>query len=225
MTHNCPRALFLASILVSTLTPCFSQTSENLTPDLHKLVKGNEIEVVNRSLSLIQDGSHIGIRLDEKENDGLALFKNIQFSNGTIEFDVKGKDVQGQSFVGLAFHGQDKNTYDAIYLRPFNFKSEDKVKSSHCVQYISQPVYTWNKLRAEFPGKYEQGIEPSPDPNSWVHMKVVVASPKISVYINRNNQPSLEVNKLSQRTTGWLSFFVGNGSGGDFSGLKIIPSR
>jgi len=67
--------------------------------------------------------------------------KNILFSNGTIEFDVKGKDVQGQSFVGLAFHGLDNSTYDAIYLRPFNFRTEDKLRKIHAVQYISHPVY------------------------------------------------------------------------------------
>jgi hypothetical protein len=202
-----------------------SQTKDILVPDLRSLVERKQIEVVNRTLSLIQDGSRVGVHLDEKDGDGVAWLKNILFSNGTLEFDVRGKDVQGQSFVGLAFHGLDNKTYDAIYLRPFNFRAEDKVRKSHGVQYISHPIYTWNKLREEFPGKYEQPVEPAPDPNSWVHVRLVVASPKVSVYINGNSQPSLTVEKLSQRTSGSVGFWVGNGSAGDFTTIKIIPAK
>jgi hypothetical protein len=131
-----------------------------------------------------------------------------------LRFKFSGNDAWSEN-------GQFYKTYDGIYLRPFNFKTEDKLRKSHYVQYISHPIYTWNKLREEFPGKYEQPVDPAPDPNSWVHVRVVVASPKISVYINANSQPSLTVEKLSQRTTGSLGFWVGNGSGGDFANLSI----
>jgi len=225
MKNLCSKAFCSAGLLIFLATSSFPQTKDILTPDLRSLMDRKQIEVVNRSLSLIQDGSRVGVHLDEKGGDGLAWLKNILFSNGTIEFDVKGKDVQGQSFVGLAFHGLDNSTYDAIYLRPFNFKTEDKLRKSHAVQYISHPVYTWNKLREEFPGKYEQPIEPAPDPTSWVHVRIVVASPKVSVYVNGNSQPSLTVEKLAQRTSGSLGFWVGNGSAGDFSNIKFIPAK
>lgn len=217
--------LLLSSGLIFVAAFSFSQTKNIQSVDLRGMVERKEIEVFNRSLSLVKDDSRAGVHLDEKEGDGVAWLKGIQFSSGTLEFDVKGKDLQGQSFVGLAFHGLDNKTYDAIYLRPFNFKAEDKARKSHCVQYIAHPDYTWNKLREEFPGKYEQPVEPAPDPNSWVHVRVAVASPKISVFINDNSQPSLTVDKLSQRTNGSVGFWVGNGSGGDFANLKIIQSK
>jgi 3-keto-disaccharide hydrolase len=223
--RNLSSKLLFSSGLIIAAASSFSQTKNIQTADLRGMVERKEIEVFNRSLSLVKDDSRAGVHLDEKEGDGVAWLKGIQFSNGTLEFDVKGKDLQGQSFVGLAFHGLDNKTYDAIYLRPFNFKAEDKARKSHCVQYISHPLYTWNKLREESPGKYEQPIEPAPDPNSWVHVRVVVASPKISVFINDNGQPSLTVDKLSQRTNGSVGFWVGNGSGGDFANLKIIHSK
>jgi len=211
--------LFAMLILVSPLS--FSQTKGSKSPDLSALFKRNEIKVYNREMCLIQDDSRVGVHMNERGGDGLAWLTNIQFSNGTVEFDVKGRDVQGESFVGIAFHGLNDSTYDAIYLRPFNFRAEDKSRKSHCVQYIAQPVYTWSKLREEFPGKYEQPIEPAPDPNSWVHVKVIMASPKITVYINNNSQPSLTVEKLSKQTNGSVGFWVGNGSGGDFANIKI----
>ena len=223
--RNPSSKLLFSSGLIFIASVSFSQTKNIQSVDLRGMVERKEIEVVNRSLSQVKNDSRTGIHLDEKEGDGVAWLKGIQFSNGTLELDVKGRDVQGQSFVGLAFHGLDNKTYDAIYLRPFNFKAEDKARKSHCVQYIAHPVYTWNKLREEFPGKYEQPVEPAPDPNSWVHVRVVVASPKISVFINNNTQASLAVDKLSQRTNGSVGFWVGNGSDGDFANLKVVHSK
>src|SRR2546426_6234747 len=134
-----------------------------------RTIEPKDVVVFNRSVSSLSDGTKKGIRLSEGPGDGVAYLRGIQFGNGTIEFDVKGKDVQGQSFVGVAFHGVDGTTYDAIYFRPFNFKTEDPARRQHAVQYVSQPTYPWQKLRAERPGKYEQPVSPAPGPDGWFH--------------------------------------------------------
>ncbi len=174
-------------------------------------------------MSALSDGTRKGVRLNEQPGEGVAYLKGIEFSNGTIEFDVRGKDVQGQSFVGVAFHGVDGTTYDAIYFRPFNFRTDDPARHAHAVQYVSEPTYPWQKLRAERPGIFEQPVSPPPDPNGWFHVRVVVASPKVSVFVGDAKQPGLVVTQLSDRTTGLVGLWVGNGSGGDFADLKIIP--
>ena len=186
-------------------------------------IEPKDVQVFNRSVSALSDGTRKGVRLNEQPGEGVAYLKGIEFSNGTIEFDVRGKDVQGQSFVGVAFHGLDSTTYDAIYLRPFNFRTEDPARHSHAVQYVSQPAYPWQRLRTERPGVFEQPVSPPPDPNAWFHVRVVVASPKVSVFVGDAKQPSLVVTQLSDRTTGLVGLWVGNGSGGDFADLKIIP--
>ena len=188
-----------------------------------RTIEPKDVQVFNRSVSALSDGTRKGVRLNEQPGEGVAYLKGIEFSNGTIEFDVRGKDVQGQSFVGVAFHGLDSTTYDAIYLRPFNFRTEDPARHSHAVQYISHPTYTWQKLRTERPGVFEQPVSPAPDPNAWFHVRVVVASPKVSVFVGDAKQPSLVVTQLSDRTKGLVGLWVGNGSGGDFADLKIIP--
>ena len=188
-----------------------------------RTIEPNDVQVFNRSVSALSDGTRKGVRLNEQPGEGVAYLKGIEFSNGTIEFDVRGKDVQGQSFVGVAFHGLDSTTYDAIYLRPFNFRTEDPARHSHAVQYVSQPAYPWQRLRTERPGVFEQPVSPPPDPNGWFHVRVVVASPKVSVFVGDAKQPSLVVTQLSDRTTGLVGLWVGNGSGGDFADLKIIP--
>src|SRR3989442_12503989 len=135
-----------------------------------RTIEPKDVEVFNRSVSALSDGTRKGVRLNEQPGEGVAYLKGIEFTNGTIEFVVRGKDVQGQSFVGVAVHGLDSTTYDAIYLRPFNFRTEDPARHSHAVQYISHPSYTWQKLRAERPGAFEQPVSPAPDPNAWFHV-------------------------------------------------------
>jgi len=192
-----------------------------IEPDLPKLAEGPGLHVFNRSVSALSDGARKGLRLSEHPGDGIAYVEGVEFTTGTIEFDVRGKDVQQQSFVGIAFHGVDGTTYDAIYFRPFNFRTADPARRVRAVQYISRPTYDWQKLRAEHPSMYEQPVNPAPDPNGWFHARVVVAGPKVSVFVGDATEPSLVVTPLSQRTKGRVGVWVGNNSGGDLANLRI----
>lgn len=196
---------------------------KTIEPDLAALAEGNGLKVFNRSVSSLNDGARKGVRLSENPAEGVAYLRGIEFTNGTIEFDVRGKDVQQQSFVGVAFHGVDGTTYDAIYFRPFNFRAVDPARRIHAVQYISHPTYTWQKLRTEQLGKFEQAVNPVPDPNAWFHVRVVVASPRVSVFVGDAKEPSLVVDQLSDRKKGLIGLWVGNNSGGDFANFRIIP--
>src|SRR6185295_15810533 len=168
-----------------------SFAQEKLKIDLHKAVKNKEIDVFNRELSLINDPGHKGIRLSKDFGEGIAWLKGIEFSNGVIEFDVRGEDVKQHSFVGIAFHGANDSTFDAIYLRPFRFRETADSSRSHSIQYVSLPDHTWRVLRAKSPGVYEHTIDPTPDPNAWVHVRVVVEGETISTFINGAKEPSL----------------------------------
>jgi 3-keto-disaccharide hydrolase len=195
--------------------------SKSLEHDLAALADGKKLNVFNRSASSFVDGTRKGVRLSENPGDGVAFLQGVQFANGTIELDLKGKDVQQQSFLGMAFHGVDATTYDGIYFRPFNFKTDDQARRIRAVQYISHPGYPWDKLRADKPGQYEKAVNPVPDPNGWFHARVVVASPNVSVFVNDGTTPCLVVNQLSNRGKGLVGLWVGNTSGGDFANLKI----
>ena len=190
-----------------------------------KTLEPKSLDVFNRSASRLTEGTRTGVRLSEAAGNGVAYLRGVELGNGTIELDIRGKDVQGQSFVGVAFHGVDDTTYDAVYLRPFNFKTDEPARRTHAVQYVSHPTYTWQKLRAEHPGEYEQAVAPAPDPNGWFHVRVVVASPKVSVFVADAKEPSLVVSQLSDRHKGRVGLWVGNGSDGDFANLKIVPKQ
>jgi len=212
----------ITGLLILFAISTFSQNSEVI--DLHKLVNEKGIEVFNRELSLIHEESHSGIRLSKDIGEGIAWLKGVEFSNGIIEFEVRGEDVKQHSFVGIVFYGKDNDTFDAIYLRPFQFDEQDETLRSHGIQYISLPDFTWRTLREKFPDKYEHSVEPAPDPNSWVRVRIVIKDSIISTYINGNKEPSLVVEKLTHLNTGLVGFYVADTSGGDFANLTITKT-
>jgi hypothetical protein len=179
--------------------------------------------VANRAMQPLIDGPHRGLTLDARPGDGVAWWRDVEFGNGTIELDLRGTDMAQQSFVGVAFHGKDDKTFDAIYFRPFNFRAAAEVARSHAVQYVSHPTYTWDKLRADRPGVYEHAVVPPPDPNGWFHARVVVAFPSVKVFVNDIAASVLEVTQLSDRKTGWVGVWAGNNSDGSFANLTIKP--
>lgn len=175
----------------------------------------------NRKLVVLSETNRNIFRLSERRGDGVAWWPDTCFTNGTIEFEVCGTNAFQKSFVGLAFHGLNEKTYEAVYFRPFNFQSTEPLRRSHSVQYIAHPTHTWDKLRSEQPGKFEQAVLSPPDPNGWFHVRIVVAHPTVRVFVGQTAETSLEVVQLSERQHGWIGLWVGNGSGGDFANLKI----
>ena len=215
----------LAAIVLLTTAPLLSAQTKTITPDLADIPSGHGWKLINRSASVIDKDGDKAIRLQGGGGDGagIARLENFAFADGVIEFDARGRNVVQQSFLGVAFHGTDINTYDAIYFRPFNFKAEDPARRLHAVQYISAPTQPWQKLRKEHPNLYEKPVVPVPDPDGWFHVRVVLAAPSISVFVNDAQEPCLVVNQLNDRRNGWLSLWV-DVSGGDFANLRITPA-
>jgi hypothetical protein len=201
----------------------FSQKSETL--NLPKLARSNGLAVFNRDITVIEEGPYKGIRLSKDEGEGVAWLKGIEFSNGTIEFDVRGENVLNHSFVGLAFHGKDNATFDAVYFRPFRFKSETQELRSHAIQYISLPDFPWRTLREKFPNKFENSVDPAPDPDSWVKVRIVINGSKVTTYVNGAQQAALDVEKVTNVRTGSIGFYVADTSGGDFANIVITKGK
>jgi hypothetical protein len=189
--------------------------------DLQSLLKSKKLAIVNRTVSSIADNKK-AVKFDERSDEGVAWLQGVTFSSGTIEIDLRGQDVLQKSFVGIAFHGVNDSTFEAVYFRPFNFHAKDTVRKIHAVQYISHPVYTWRKLRDERNGIFEKGlIVPAPDPNGWFHARIEVLKDVVRVFVDDDAEPSLTVNRLNDRKSGTLGLWVGDGSGGEFANLSI----
>jgi len=208
-------------LIISVIYPVFVYGQQPVSYDLFTLAEKQGFQVFNREVKSFSEGSDKGAFLTEAENYGVAWINNLVFSNGTIEFELKGKDVSQRSFLGIAFHGENETTFDAIYFRPFNFQPTDPVRKTRAVQYVSLPDNDWPKLRAEYEGKYESAVIPATNPNKWFHVTIKVDYPKVQVYINGEKEPCLSIEQLSSRKTGKLGLWVGNNSDGYFKNLVI----
>src|SRR5262249_40634388 len=111
--------------------PAADRAPGQQTFDLVHAFDSNRLHVVNRNLEKIHPTA---VRLSSADGNGVAWIARTEFSTGTIDVDVRGKDVLQESFVGVAFHGKDDKTYEAVYLRPFNFRATDPDRHGHAIQ-------------------------------------------------------------------------------------------
>ncbi len=192
-------------------------TAERQLPET--LINNKKWTAVNRNWQMKGQSYYA----NRQSGDGILWLNDAKFTHGTIELDIKGNDIIGKSFVGIAFNGIGDNDYDAIYLRPFNFNRVGKEDNS--IQYISLPKYTWPYLRKNHPGKYENKIVPAPSPNDWVHLKIQIAETLLEVFINHSEEPSLTFEPLRELSGGKVGFWVGNRSDGYFKNLVLTPDR
>jgi hypothetical protein len=156
----------------------------------------------------------------------LGIVKTSDFKDGTIEADVAGVPRQGakprtRGFVGIAFRVQDHGSrYEAFYLRMTNGRADDQLQRNHSVQYISQPDYTWQRLREENPGMYESYVDLVA--GAWTRIKIVVSGTKARLYVNNAEEPCLIVNDLKLgENHGPVALWTGSDTEAYFSNLTI----
>src|SRR5712671_389963 len=225
MTRFIVRLSALTLLLVIATSLHLSAQSTD-TINLSTIGKDPRWKVAGRTVSAVDIKGKHAIRMSEGPGMGVVWLDGYDFANGVIDVDLLGRSqpVQG-SFVGVAFRVVDAQTFDAVYFRPFNFRADDSTRHSHAVQYVSHPGWPWERLRSEHPGEYEKPLVPAPDGDEWFHARIVVARPKVSVFVNGATQPSLVVNELSDRTHGSVGLWVGEGSGGNFANLRVTRTR
>jgi hypothetical protein len=210
-------SIFLGTIF---LTAGSQKSTSNLKKDL-------EYITYNRTIEQVTENGKSVVRLSEGTGAGMAWVKDTEFTEGTIEFDAKGRDVLQKSFIGIAFHGKDNETYETVYFRPFNFQSADPARKIHAVQYAFEPNYGFQQLRDTRKDEFESAIKPSTiQATDWFHVKVEVRANKIKVFINGVKEPCLEVATLNPNATGKkIGYWVGNNSNGDFANFKTSTDR
>ncbi|UQA74634.1 hypothetical protein K2F45_23005 [Sphingobacterium siyangense] len=190
------------------------------------LLQMEKLESIRREFVILKDGKgNTYVHVKGQPNAGVVWIKDILFETGTIEFDVRGKDVLQESFVGIAFHGTNDTTYQALYFRPFNFRAKDPIRKKHAVQYISLPDNDWPYLREEFPDIYEASMPTVIDPNDWFNVKIVVTKDTINTFVNSLQTSVLTVKSLHKASSGKIGFWTGNDSDGDFANLKITFNK
>jgi hypothetical protein len=208
------------------LVSCAGQTA--IRPDVTAIGDAGRWSVVNaESHVALEDGKQV-LRLApvggnrKGSNVGMALVAGVTCAEGAIDVDLRGQGEAGASFVGIAFGVADANRYEAVYFRPFRFRSTDAVERSHAVQYVAWPEHTWEALRAQTPGVYEAAITPVPDPAGWFHARIEVGRTTVKVFVDGAAQPTLAVNRLGS-ANGGVGLWV-DSQEGSFANLMIRPT-
>lgn len=198
-------------------------------PDLATATNGKSWKILNATAKVMEmDGKralHLKATGDSANRiAGLALPVGVEFTTGVIELDLKGKNAPQGSFLGVVFNVVDEKTFEGIYFRPFNFKADEPARN-RAVQYIAWPENTWEKLRKDKPGQFENTVNPVPDPDGWFHARIKVADKQVRVFVNDSKEPCLTVNRLAE---GGMNRPVGlfvDVAEGLYANLKITPSK
>ena len=100
---------------------------------------------------------------------------------------------------------------------------KDSVRRMHAVQYVSQPAYTWQRLRAEQAEVFENPVSPVPDPNGWVRLRLEIEPSRVRIYVGEGAEPDLVVDRLGEGAGRRVGLWVGYITDGDFANLRITP--
>jgi len=207
------KLLFVAGLCTTLLSTGCSNKFVKLTD--------TKLNVVNREIES-SDAATNTLRLTANPGDGLVILEDMDFDQGTIELELKGKNIRGRSFIGLAFNVQNDTTYEAVYFRPFNFQAEKEIGRKRSVQYISHPINTWRYLRTNHPGKYESNFPRQPEPEEWFTIRVVLENTRVEVFDTKTSEKLLSVERLEDPKSKTIALWMGNNSKGEFRNVKIV---
>ncbi len=147
----------------------------------HKRDAGSSLEFVSL------EGFPYGLM---RVKQGGGLLDGVDFSVGTIEFDIL---LQDSGMPGLRFRRRDEKTSEELYVRP----GPDCPASDDCLQYA--PVIHGAMLWDEYP-QYQHAAPVNP--NGWNHFRLVMSDHRMSLFVNGQTAPSLAVGRLQGEALG-----------------------
>jgi hypothetical protein len=150
----------------------------------------------------------------------------IEFQDGTIEVEVASKLAPGapefaRGFIGLTFRIDEAGRFESIYLRPTNSMADDQVRRNRSVQYVAYPDFRFDRMRSEFPGRYETYADI--ELNRWINMKVAVKGERAELYLDDAPKPAFIVTdlKYGARQRGGVGLWLESGTLAYFRNLRI----
>jgi hypothetical protein len=172
----------------------------------------NRWEFQNGKVEFLEYKNQKAVKLDE--NSGVIFLKDVNFANGTIEFDVEVN--QALPFPAIYFR-QIENNAEHVYLRT---GSANKKNAFDALQYASiiNGVNIWD-LQHEFQTAANIKI------GEWNHIKLIVSGMQLRVYVNNQLKPNLEIPCMEGNTDhGRIGLGTGFPGQSIFANLIIRPN-
>jgi hypothetical protein len=141
---------------------------------------------------------------------GIAYLKDVDFLNGTIEFDIAIPEERG--FMGAVWRLQDRKNYEEFYLRPHQSGNPDANQYTP----VFHGLASWQLYHGE---GYGQPVSYSFD--EWMHVKIVINGQAGEVYINNMEEPVVTIHDMKRDLrSGRIGIEAGNFAPGRFANFK-----
>lgn len=223
----------ILSALALSIMPCAAYPAvtggEVATIDLGKAMLDRKNVEASPAHYRGADALLLRVTPDVADDATFAAIRGVSARDFVIDAVLSGVPVDdtttARGFVGIAFRiSENRDRFEAIYLRPTNARADDQVRRNHSTQYISHPGYPWERLRAAHPGKYESYVDLNAE--RWTRIRLVVNGSRARLYVDDADQPALIVNDLKlPPASGGIGLWVGPGSKGYFKSLKIAVTH
>ncbi len=197
------------------------------------LTQPERLELINAEAQTVTLQGKQGVRIMQANSTqptaetpySLAMIRGLKMQNGDIELELAGApgpsaSTEARGFVGIAFRVENARTMEVIYLRPTNGRADDQIRRNHSVQYESLPDFPWDRLRREFPKKYETYVDLQP--GVWTRVRISFDGQKARLYVHGSDQPTLIVNDLKRPAApGSVALWIGPGTIAHFRDMKV----
>jgi hypothetical protein len=140
-------------------------------------------ELQGERTTIVRDGGRDVLEIET----GTARRRDVQFENGTIDFDVQ--LTSRRSFVYVEFRGAGAGEYEEIYLRPHKSSLPD------AVQYA--PVWQGRSSWQLYHGAGATAAV-SFEPGEWTHVRVIVEGRRAALFVKDMDRPALVVPRLAR---------------------------
>ncbi len=165
---------------------------------------------------VLKDNAKIEEYLGKKSlriHAGRAYLKDLQFTNGIIEFDVAFSE--GRGFFGGFFRMQDEENYEEFYLRSHQSGNPD------AFQYT--PVFNGMSAWQLYHGKGFSGVAKYKF-DQWMHVKLVVSGDQGELYIDNDETPVLFIHDFRRKLKpGKVGVYALRFAPGHFANFSVTP--
>jgi len=141
---------------------------------------------------------------------GLAIVKDAQLMNGTIEYDVAFSNEIG--FMGVVWRSQELDNHEHFYMRSHQSGNPDSIQYAPIFNGLS----AWQLYYEE---GYSAAVKHSFD--KWIHVKLIVSGKQAEVYIDDMESPALSIHDLKHEVQkGKIGIIVGPGAPAHFANFS-----
>ncbi|HET7250509.1 MAG TPA: hypothetical protein VFI79_11720 [Gemmatimonadales bacterium] len=142
---------------------------------------------------------------------GVALANGVEFREGTLEYDMA--TPRGGNFMGAAFHASSAENSEVVFFRARLSGTAEAVQYAPALNGVAAAwqIYHGDGANAAAPLAFD----------TWLHVRIDVAGPTATLYLNDDTTPVLIVPRLAGvagTSVGvWTGFF---GRGAYFSNIR-----